>query len=137
MKTINVRNGLNGVNLSIEEVQSRLGVDIELKTSLITGHEYYVFTNIIKESKTNNRFTKKNIKSKLEKIDKYDLEWLIENNEVSNIDELVSLIYKTNYKPSRKSNYDITGVRLSNHSNMANYGSDNSLSIKANLIFDK
>ena len=63
------------------------------------------------------------------------MNWLLENNEVENIDELVSLIYKTNYKPSSKSNYDVSGIRLANHSKTANYG-DTNQKIYANLIFD-
>ena len=134
MERVNVRNGHNGVNLPIEEVKARLGIDIELNTSLITGVQFYMFSDI-KVNKTKNRFTKKNIKNKLERLEDYNLELLIDNNEVSNLDELINLIYKTGYKPSRKSNYDVWGVRLANHSNTATYG-DNNAMIIANLVFD-
>ena len=135
METVNVRDGtLKGQELSLDDVKSRLGKDIELRYNPIYETEYYRFINI-KNNKSNNRFSKKNIKRKLERLEDYDLELLIENNEVNNLDELVDLIYKTNYKSSRKSNYDVLGVRLANHSKTANYG-DNNVMIIANLIFD-
>lgn len=137
METVRVIDGtLMGEYLALDEVETRLGIDIELKYNQIYETEYYRFVDIPKQTKLNNRFTKKNIKSKLERLEDYNLQLLIENNECSNVSELVNLIYKTCYKPSRKSNYDVWGVRLANHSKTANYGDDNASPVIANLIFD-
>jgi len=109
---------------------------IEKKYNPITKtFTYKDLTKTVKTEKIINNFTKKNITRKLNNLDVDVLNELLEMNN-TDFKGLVKKIYNTKWEIGRNSNYDVEGVRIANHSNMASYGGNNQSAIQANLVFD-